>query len=49
VYVAKAILHLVEASAEDRAAMGHRGREYVRQTLDYRRIAQAYIEAIEAA
>lgn len=47
--VAKAVLRLVEAPAEERAAMGYKGREYVKQFLDCRRIARAYIEAIEAA
>lgn len=47
--VAQAILQLVEASAEDRVAMGSKGREYVKRSLDYQRIALDYIDAIEAA
>jgi len=43
---ARAILEMMRLPAEERAAMGRRGREYVLQHHDYRLLARRFLEAV---
>lgn len=47
--IARSIMSLQAATAEERAEIGQRGRAYAAQVHDYGRIARDYLEAIQGA
>lgn len=49
VRIAQAIRHLMSLRPEERAAMGQRGREYVRSRHDYATLADCFLRSLEPA